>query len=56
MFRRAVRGKASPDDSADATQLIKSGAPIAFPTCGSQPDRPWPPRADAPRRGVRVVL
>lgn len=40
MFRRAVRGKASPDDSADATQLIKSGAPIAFPTCGSQPDRP----------------
>ena len=26
---------AAPDDSADATQLIKMGAPIACPTCGS---------------------
>jgi hypothetical protein len=25
----------SPDDSADATQLLKIGAPIACPTCGS---------------------
>lgn len=37
MFRRAVRGKASPDDSADATQLIKSGAPIAFPRAALNP-------------------
>ena len=27
--------RASPDDSADATQLLKLGAPIACPTCGS---------------------
>lgn len=27
--------RAAPDDSADATQLIKIGAPIACPTCGS---------------------
>jgi len=27
--------RASPDDSADATQLLKIGAPIACPTCGS---------------------
>jgi hypothetical protein len=29
------RRRASPDDSADATQLLKIGAPIACPTCGS---------------------
>ncbi len=27
--------RASLDDSADATQLLKLGAPIACPTCGS---------------------
>ena len=27
--------RAAPDDSAHATQLIKRGAPIACPTCGS---------------------
>ena len=27
--------RSSPDDSADATQLLKIGAPIACPTCGS---------------------
>ena len=26
---------AAPDDSAEATQLIQMGAPIACPTCGS---------------------
>ena len=27
--------RASLDDSADATQLLKLGAPLACPTCGS---------------------
>jgi len=29
------RRRLSPDDSADATALLKIGAPIACPTCGS---------------------
>ena len=29
------RRRHAPDDSAHATQLIKIGAPIACPTCGS---------------------
>lgn len=29
------RRRAAPDDSADATQLLRIGAPIACPTCGS---------------------
>ena len=29
------RRRTSLDDSADATQLLKIGAPIACPTCGS---------------------
>jgi hypothetical protein len=33
--RRPPR-RGSPDDSADATQLIKLGAPTACPTCGSR--------------------
>lgn len=32
--RRRRRG--SPQDSADATQLIKLGAPTACPTCGAR--------------------
>ena len=31
--------RASPDDSADATALIKLGAPIACPTCGAHTRR-----------------
>jgi hypothetical protein len=37
----------SPDDSADATQLLKIGAPIACPTCGAH-TRP----ADSPEGWV----
>jgi hypothetical protein len=39
--------RASLDDSADATQLLRIGAPIACPTCGSH-TRP----ANTPERWV----
>ena len=44
------------DDSADATQLLKIGAPIACPTCGSH-TRPADSRGlGLPGLGLRVVI
>jgi hypothetical protein len=34
--RRARSRRGSPQDSADATQLIRLGAPTACPTCGAR--------------------
>jgi hypothetical protein len=48
--------RASPDDSPDATQLIKIGAPIACPTCGSHTRTADTAEGWVPGRSVRVVL